>query len=131
VALENIRILEEEKLVQRVHDELASVFARELATLSDHPLVGEVRSVGLLGAVELVRDKSTRARFEPAGVAGTLARDHCIEQGLIMRACGDAMVLSPPLIISEDEIAEIVVRARRAFDLALRDLERRGTSETA
>ncbi len=64
VALENIRIMRDEKIVNRVHDETAPYLQKRLRELADHPLVGEVRGVGMLGAIELVQDKATRKRYE-------------------------------------------------------------------
>ena len=93
-------------------------FQNAIATLKDHPLVGEVRGVGFLGAVELVADKQTNARFPKDDGAGTICRDFCVANGLISRAVGDTMVLSPPLIISESEIDELVTTLRRCLDLS-------------
>jgi putrescine---pyruvate transaminase len=122
VALENIAIMEEENLVQRVRDDVGPYLQQQLATLADHPLVGEVRGVGLLGAVELVADKASRARFKPEGRAGILCRDHCVKQNVVSRAVRDSMVVSPPLIISRQEIDELVARLRRSIDLTAKDL---------
>jgi len=117
VALENIRILEDEKIVERVRDDTGPYFQRRLReTFADHPLVGEVRGVGLIAAIELVEDKKTRKHFEPVGETGTRCRNLCFENGLVMRATRDAMVISPPLVISRDEIDEFMVRARRSID---------------
>ena len=99
VALENIRIMRDEKIVNRVHDETAPYLQKRLRELADHPLVGEVRGVGMLGAIELVQDKATRKRYEGRGV-GMICRTFCFENGLIMRAVGDTMIIAPPLVIS-------------------------------
>ena len=122
VALENIRIIRREGLVERVRDETGPYLAAALRRLEDHPLVGETRSVGLIGAIELVRDKATRAHFDEPGRVGTICRDHCFENGLIMRAVRDSMILSPPLVIAKEQIDELVGLARRAFDLTARDI---------
>jgi putrescine aminotransferase len=79
--------------------------------------VGETRSLGLLGAIELVRDKSRRQFFRDPGNVGTLCRDFCFENGLVMRAVRDTMIVSPPLIITAEEIDELARRARRCLDL--------------
>ena len=123
VALENLRIIEAEGLHQRAGGSLGDHFAAALAGLADHPLVGETRSCGLLGALELVEDKRTRRYFPPARKVGLTCREHCIANGLVMRAVRDVMILAPPLVITEDEIDEIARRARRALDLTMRDLE--------
>ena len=122
VALENLRLLEEEGLHERAGGPLGDYFATALATLADHPLVGEVRSCGLIAGIELVEDKARRRHFAPARRVGILCRDHCIAQGLVMRAVRDVMVLAPPLVISEAEIDQIVARARAAFDRTAADL---------
>jgi putrescine aminotransferase len=122
VALENIAIIEEENLVERVREDAGPYLQQRLATLADHPLVGEVRGIGLLGAVELVADKPSHARFKPEGRAGTLCRDHCMKQNVVSRAVRDTMVVSPPLIISHAEIDELVARLGKAIDLTAKDL---------
>jgi len=85
-------------------------------------LVGEVRGVGLLGAIELVKDKATRARYEGKGV-GMICRQFCFDNGLIMRAVGDTMIIAPPLVISKTEIDELVAKARKCLDLTLSALQ--------
>jgi putrescine aminotransferase len=115
VALANVEIIERERLVERSR-ELGSYLADGLKSLADHPIVGETRSVGLIGAIELTRDKAKRARFDEPGRVGTICRDHCFDNGLIMRACWDTMVLAPPLVISRKEIDEMMRLARLALD---------------
>lgn len=125
VAVENLRILAEENIIQRVHDHTAEYFQKAWSTLGDHPLVGEARSVGLMGALELVPDKPARTRFENPGQAGELCRDQCLENGLVMRAVRDSMIVSPPLVIDEQQIDELVDKARRSLDQTWDQLERR------
>ncbi|SLN16388.1 aspartate aminotransferase family protein [Oceanibacterium hippocampi] len=122
VALENIRIIEEEDLVTRVREDIGPYLQQGLQSLADHPLIGEVRGIGLLGALELVADKATRSRFPADRSVGMICRDHCFGNGLVMRAVGDTMVVSPPLTISREEVDELVRLARTAFDLTARDL---------
>ena len=122
VALENIRILREEKIIEKVHAETAPYLQKRLRELNDHPLVGEVRGVGLLGAIELVQDKATRKRYEGKGV-GMICRQFCFDNGLIMRAVGDTMIIAPPLVISKSEIDELVTKARKCLDLTLEVLQ--------
>ena len=107
VAIRNIELIEELDLIGARGRQTANRFAEALATFEDHPLVGETRNVGLLGALELVKDKAKKERFSPAGAAGLVCRRHCFDAGVVMRAIGDAMVLCPPLIISDDEIDEM------------------------
>ena len=122
VGLENIRILRDEKIVERVKSETAPYLQKRLRELSDHPLVGEVRGVGMLGAIELVKDKATRERYVGQGV-GMICRTFCFNNGLIMRAVGDTMIISPPLVISFAEIDELVEKARKCLDLTLEALQ--------
>jgi putrescine---pyruvate transaminase len=122
VALENLRLIEAEGLHERASGPIGDYLAQALATLTDHPLVGEVRSCGLIAGIELVEDKARRRHFAPGHRVGILCRDHCIAGGLVMRAVRDIMVLAPPLVISEAEIDQIVARARAAFDRTAADL---------
>src|SRR5205823_964687 len=92
--------------------------------LADHPLVGEVRSCGMVAAIELVKDKATRTFFQPIGEAGRICRDHCFRNGLIMRATRDTLLLSPPLIWTQAHVDELMVLARRALGPALADEEK-------
>ena len=114
VALENIRILRDEKIVERVKRETAPYLQKRWQELNDHPLVGEARGLGMLGALELVRDKKTRARFE--GGVGMRCREHCFRNGLIMRAVGDTMIVSPPLVIAPEQIDEMLLLVRKCLD---------------
>lgn len=119
VALRNIEIMEREHLVERTRTETGPYLAKALATLNDHPLVGETRSVGLLGAVEIVADKATGARFGgKEGTAGPMVRDLCIENGLMVRGIRDTIVMCPPLIITTEQIDEMVRIIRLALDKA-------------
>jgi putrescine aminotransferase len=122
VAIENLRIIREEKLVERVHDETGPYLNKQLQELLDHPLVGEVRNVGLMGAIELVKDKKTRKTFEPVGETGTICRDHCFRLGLVMRATRDTMLISPSLTWTKIEIDEFMKLTRQALDLTAKDL---------
>jgi putrescine aminotransferase len=122
VAIENIRILKDEKLVDRVKNETGPYLAKTLETFLDHPLVGEVRSLGLMGAFELVKDKKTRKTFEPVGDTGTICRDHCFKLGLVMRATRDTMLISPALTWTRDTIDEWAGLTRKALDLTAKDV---------
>ncbi len=123
VALENIRLIEEEGLVERVRDDTGPYIQSSLRqALEGHPLVGEVRGIGMFGAVELVKDRATRTHFEPLGEVGILARDHCLAENLVMRAVRDSLVFSPPLSITRQEIDILVGSAVKAIDRTARDL---------
>ena len=119
VAAENLRILKEEGIVERVGSHTAGYFAKRWAELGAHPLVGEARSLGLMGALELVADKRTLAPFAKEGDVGLICREFCFREGLIMRAVRDCMIVAPPLVISDAEIDELVHLARRCLDLTL------------
>ena len=120
VGLANLRILKEEKILEKVREETAPYLQKRLRELADHPLVGEVRGVGMLGAIELAKNKQTRERFPSEMGVGMICRGHCFENGLIMRAVGDTMIIAPPLVISKDEIDELVEKARKCLDLTAR-----------
>ena len=122
VAIENIRIMRDEKLVERVHSETGPYLTTKMQEFLDHPLVGEVRNLGLMGAIELVKDKKTRQTFEPVGETGTICRDHCFKLGLVMRATRDTMLISPPLTWTKADIDEWAGLARQALDLTAKDL---------
>jgi len=126
VALANIRLLQREHIVENVHDELGPYLAQQFATLVDHPLVGEVQTCGLMGAVQLVRDKSLGTTFAPELEVGMVCRGHCFGNGLIMRAVGDRMIIAPPLVITRAQIDEMMSLIRRCLDLTLSDAVRQG-----
>lgn len=127
VALENLRIMDEENLIGYVHDVAAPHLAKVWATLADHPLVGEAVSRGLLASVALTPDKARRAAFRDGpGKVGLICRERCFANDIVMRHVGDRMVVSPPLIVTPDDLDEIVRRARRAFDETLEEATREG-----
>jgi putrescine aminotransferase len=116
VALKNIEIIEREKLVERVADDTGPYLQARWRELADHALVGEVRGIGLIAALELVKDKATRQRWVAGVKVGGLCRDFCTANGLVMRATGDTMLVSPPLVISKSEIDELIEKARKSLD---------------
>jgi putrescine aminotransferase len=122
VALKNLEVIEREKLVPRAKNEIGPYLQRRLfETFAGHAIVGEVRCVGLLAAVELVRDKKERRFFADPGTIGTHCRNYCFDDGLICRAIRDTMVLAPPLIIREGEVDEIVAKLKSAIDRTAKD----------
>jgi putrescine aminotransferase len=127
VALKNLEILEREGLVERVRDDIGPYFAEALARLDDEPLVGEARSLGLIGAVEVVAKHGTNQRFTgKEGKAGPIVRDMCIKNGLMVRGIRDSIVMCPPLIITRSEIdrmVDIIARSLREAEPALRALK--------
>lgn len=127
VGLATLGILEHEGIIDAVANDTGPYFqARLRDTFEDHPLVGEVRGVGLLGAIELVADRHRRQPFDPALEVGTHCRDLCFANDLVMRAVRDAMVLSPPLVISRAEIDEMLARAKHSVDACADRLQRTG-----
>ncbi len=123
VGLKNIEIMEDEHLLEGVKNEKAARLAAMLAKFKDHPIVGEVRSVGLLGAIELVADKKTRRRFADPGRVGLICRDHFFREGYIMRAVFDTMVTAPPLIWKEEHFKEAEGVIAKALDMTYRDVK--------
>jgi 4-aminobutyrate--pyruvate transaminase len=124
VALKTIEIYERDKTVEHVR-KVATPFEKRIASFADHPLVGETRAKGLIGAIELVADKKTKRAFDPKKGVGAIAADILQENGLIVRPMGDSIAFCPPLIIKEDEINEM-------FDIVgkgLRILEERVLKE--
>jgi putrescine aminotransferase len=126
VALANLGIIQRERLVERVREDVAPYLARRWAELADHPLVGEARTLGLFGALELVRSREPRQWFEPRGKVGERCRDNAILNGLVMRATRDTMIIAPPLVITRQQIDELVEKARRTLDVTLSGLRQDG-----
>jgi len=130
VALETVKIYEERKIVDRVRD-LSPIFLRELQRFQDHPLVGETRGIGLVGAVELVKDKATRQSFDASLAVGPalvrIAHDH----GLIIRAVGDSLAFCPPMIITEAELVDMFRRFEKALADTAAWLQRDGHLQAA
>ena len=125
VALETLTIYDEIDIVGHVRS-VAGRFQERVRGFADHPLVGEVRGVGLVGATELVKNKATREPFAPSEGIGALIDRLCAKHGLITRPVGDSMCFAPPLIIREDEIDEMFDRYARALDDGLDLLTRQG-----
>ena len=124
VALKNIEIIKEENILDEVKNKTAPYLKEEWLKLADHPLVGEARIKGLMGAIELCANKETRERFSSEGrftsldeiSAGSLCRDLAINNGLVMRAVGDTMIIAPPLIINREQVDELISKATKTLD---------------
>ncbi|WP_431819939.1 aspartate aminotransferase family protein [Burkholderia sp. F1] len=117
VAVANLKVLRDEGIVARVKRDIGPYFQRRLGdALGGHPIVGEIAGAGLVAGVQLAREPARRVRFDHGGEVGTICRDFCFNGNLIMRATGDRMLLSPPLVVGEAEVDEIVEKAKRAFD---------------
>ena len=118
VAVKTLEIYARERIIEKAAEK-APKFQARLAALGDHPLVGEARGLGLVGAVELVADKRTKRAFDAKQGMGARCVRFAEEEGLILRPLGDAASICPPLIISEDEIDQLFDRLARALDRTL------------
>jgi len=126
VALANIRLIQREGLVEKVRDDLGPYLAQHFAKFAEHPLIGEAQSVGMMGALQIVRDKASGATFDPVHDVGMLCRGHCFGNGLIMRAVGDRMIIAPPLVMTHAQIDEMAALILKCLDLTLSDIKQRG-----
>ncbi|MGI3186740.1 aspartate aminotransferase family protein [Nioella aestuarii] len=132
VALENLRILEEEKIVDHVRDVAAPYLKTKWEAMADHPLIGEAKIVGMMGSVAMTPHKESRAAFKaPAGTVGLIARDRCFANNLVMRHVGDRMIISPPLVMTPDHIDTLIERATKALDETHAIAKERGLMEPA
>ena len=126
-AVANLKIMKREKLVERTANDIGPYLQERWTKLGEHPLVGEAVMKGLMGAIELVPDKSNPAkRFEREGEVGNIARDHSFANGLVMRAVRDRLIICPPLTITHDEADELVAMAAKTLDDTLNDLKKQG-----
>ena len=116
VALANLELIEREDMITRVREDTGPYLAEALAPLAEHRIVGEIRTFGVLAAIELVKSKDGPEMFEDTGATGVICRDHAINRGLMMRAVRDAMILSPALTYSRADIDETVRIAAQALD---------------
>jgi putrescine---pyruvate transaminase len=126
VALANIRVLQRDRLVEKIRDETGPYLEQQFAVLAEHPLVGEVQTCGLLGAMQLVQDKETGTSFPAEAALGMVFRGHGFANGLVTRANRDRVVIAPPLVITRAQIDEMIALMRRCLDLTLADAKRAG-----
>lgn len=117
VAIANIKVIQKEALVDRIKTDIGPYLQEKWAALAEHPLVGETRMIGLMGALELVHEKSSGKRFPEDRGAGSLCRDNLINSGLCMRAVGDTIICAPPFVLSHAEADELVELTWKALDL--------------
>jgi len=125
VALRALAIYEERGLYEHVRA-IAPQFQAGLAALASHPLVGDTRGIGLVGACELVKDKKSKAAFEAKLAVGARAMQICQEHGLIVRAIGDVIAMCPPFIVTPNHIDEIFTKLKRGLDDTLAWAKREG-----
>jgi len=121
VANETLRIIEEDNLVEHAR-KMGAHLIEGLKQYESHPLVAEVRGVGLLAAVELVTNKETKVALEKPGLLGAIAGRHAAESGFITRNIVDSMAFCPPLIIKKSEVDDLVQRVGKALDGTLAEL---------
>jgi len=115
VAAKTLEIYEKRNIVGHVRS-VAPRFEARMKELNDHPLVGQARAKGLLGAVELVADKSSKANFDVKAGVGAMLQRNCEANGLILRAIGDTVAFCPPLIVKDADIDDLFDRAVKALD---------------
>ncbi|WP_339674072.1 aminotransferase [Dasania marina] len=115
-AIKTLDIFERDNILQRVRDDIGPYFAERFATLGDHPLIGEVRTIGMLGAIEVVKDKQTNERFHKDVNAGSIVKESVTRNGLIMRAVGDTLISAPQLTINKQQVDELVDKALKGLD---------------
>ena len=123
VAIANLKILRSENLIERVRDDIGPYLQTRWQELGDHPLVGEARMVGLMGAFEIVKNKEPMERFDEKLGAGTIFRDAAIDNGVCLRATGDTIICAPPFVLSHEEADELVEKAKRALDTTQKALD--------
>jgi len=126
VALENLAIIEREKLVERVREETGPYLAKGFGSLADHPLVGIAESRGLMAGLVLVQSKKPVETFDPARGVGMICRGHMFANGVVMRAVGDRMIIAPPLVMTRSDIDEMIRRIRFCLDRTYEDVKSRG-----
>ncbi len=115
VALETLKIYEETDILGHIRS-VAPIMQDKLRRLGTHPLVGEARGVGLIGAIEPVRNKETKEFFDPSAGIGAYLAGRAQENGLITRAIGDVLAFAPPLVIDADQIAKMMNMVSKSLD---------------
>jgi len=126
VALENLRILRSERIVERVAEETAPYLKAQFESLADHRLVGEAETCGMTAGLILVKDKANKTLFNAEDAVGMRCRGHCFNGGVVMRAVGHRMIVAPPLVITKAEIDMMVGLIRVALDRTLADVREAG-----
>ncbi len=117
VATANIRVIQREHLVERARDDIGPYLQERWHKLAEHALVGETRMVGLMGAFEIVKTRDPMERHDKEIGAGTICRDHLIDNGVVLRAVGDSIVCAPPLTLSYAEADELIEKTWMCLDL--------------
>jgi putrescine aminotransferase len=126
VALANLNLMEKEDLVRQVREDTGPYLAQQFESLKAHPLVGDAETCGFVGGMVLIKNKADRTMFDPDLGVGMRCRAHCFKNGLIMRAVGDRMIISPPLIMTRAQIDEMMTLIRGCLDATLAELQAAG-----
>ena len=126
VAIENIHILQREKIIEHVKNNAAPYLRQRFLELADHPLVGLAETCGLMAGLVLMQDKQTQTLFSGDAGVGMICRGHCFANGVIMRAVGDRMIIAPPLVITHAEIDQMMALIRLSLDETLADVKKLG-----
>ena len=126
VALANIELMERENLVGRVREDVGPYLAKQFERLIQHPLVGEAKTCGFVAGLVIVKNKATREMFDPSLSVGMICRGFCFNNGLIMRAVGDRMIIAPPLVMTNADIDDMMRLIEQALDLTLQELREKG-----
>ena len=124
VAVANIKLMQREKLIEKVRDDTAPYLNKRFLELANHPLVGHAESIGLMAGLVLVQNKETNTLFNDDVGVGMICRGHCFANGVIMRAVGHRMIIAPPLVISHTEIDEMMMLIRKSLDETLADCQK-------
>ncbi|MDR3482176.1 MAG: aspartate aminotransferase family protein [Burkholderiaceae bacterium] len=129
-ALENLRILESEKLVDKVREDTGPYLKQVFEKLIEHPLVGMAETIGFTAGLVLVKKKANNVHdceFFPSELdVGMVCRGHMFGNGMIMRAVGNRMIIAPPLVMTRAQIDEMVALIKYCLDATLKDLQTRG-----
>jgi len=125
-AIANLNILRDEKIIDYVRDNIGPYLAEKWRALDQHPLVGEAMMTGLIGSLQLTPHKSSRAAFHEDEKVGQMTRDICIANGLILRAVGDRMICSPPLVLTKSDADKLIEITIKTLDMAYNELRSKG-----
>ncbi len=125
-AIANIRIIREEKLVERVKSDIGPYLQKKWRALVDHPMVGEAVMEGLIGSLQLTPDKKARKFFPDDANVGITTRNLSFANGLVMRHVGTRMIIAPPLVITHAEVDELIEKATKTLDQSHAEAKKKG-----
>ncbi len=119
----NLELMKETNILHQVQSQTVPYLASKWKTLEEHPLVGEARCLGMLAALEIVEDKNNFKRFKNSKEVVISCRDYSYENGLVMRAIVNKMVIAPPLICGSEHIDEIIEKVWKCLDLTAQSIK--------